>query len=686
MSVRLHVPPTVVLLATVAMVVVALLLAAVSASAAMVSEVHRVRASDGVTLRATVSGDGAVVRRPTVVEFTPYGKLGATGDDVPGFNLLIVELRGTGESDGSFDALGPRAQEDVEDVLRWACAQPWSDGRLGIDGFSASAIVVYNSLHRKLPCVKAAVLRSGTHELYRDLLVPGGINNLVPGAGVLAGIGALALLQGPERLARDPLSAIATIAGLLESGLNDVLRPHQDDWWTARGMRGNANDVPVLMIGGFFDVEPRGAFEAFRALKGNASRLIVVGAHDLPPERTDGGKGQRAAWFERFVRGDDNGVDRRPKVELLLADGDRQAYVGGRAIARDATDWPVPGTRWTALRLDGAPSGSGPSIGDGSLGPAAPRQPGEQAYAALPSIFTATDPPNAAILGAAGLDALTAALPVLRDMNVHEQLGRSYTTPPLREDVLSAGPANLQLRLSTSTPGSGVWVVVSDVSPDGVAHAMASGRLNTNYPEVDEARSLRDPRGSGQIVQPYGRFDRPSPPTPGASRDYQVELWPIGNRFRRGHRIRVTVVGASLASPLSPPGVQTIDTGRSRLLLPALPGSDLSYALGGPRTPADPVPGGPAGGARTRPRLRATATPRRVRAGVTTRVRVRVRASAAACRRGVRVRVLGRRARTDAKGRATVTVRPASAGVRRMIATRTGCTAGRTTVRVLPRR
>lgn len=654
--------------------------AATPASAATVSEVHRVRASDGVALRATVSGEGGVARRPTMVEFTPYGKMGATGADVPGFNRLIVELRGTGESDGAFDALGPRAQEDVEDVLRWACAQPWSDGALGIDGFSASAIIAYNSLHRRLPCVKAAVLRSGTHELYRDLLVPGGINNLVPGAGVIAGIGALALLQGPERLVRDPLSALGTIAGLLDSGLNDLLRPTQDAWWQARGMRGNANAFPVLMIGGFFDVESRGAFQGFQALRGTGSRLIVVGAHDRAPAGSDGGAAQRAQWFDRFLRGVDNGVDRRPRVELLLADGDRQAYVAGRKVAVDADDWPVPGTRWTALRLDGAPSGSGPPIGDGSLGVGAPRRPEEQAYAALPSILTATDPPNAAILDAAGLDALTAALPVLRDMNVHEQLGRSYTTPPLREDVLSAGPANLRVRLGTSTPGSGIWVVVSDVSPDGVAHAMASGRLNTSFPDVDEARSLKDPR-TGEIVQPYGRFDRAQPPVQGRARDYQVELWPIGNRFRKGHRIRVTVLGASIASPLTPPGVQTIDVGRSRLLLPALPGSDLSFATGGPRTPPDAASG--AAPTATRPRLRVAATPRRIRAGVRTRVRIRVRATTARCRARARVRLLGRTARTDARGRATLVVRPVATGLRRVVSTRAGCRPGRATVRIV---
>jgi predicted acyl esterase len=83
-------------------------------------------------------------------------------------------------------------------------------------------------------------------------------------------------------------------------------------------------------------------------------------------------------------------------------------------------------------------------------------------------------------------------------------------------------------------------------------------------------------------VQPYGRYDRRRPATPGRARVYHVEFWPIGNRFRAGHRIRLTVLGASAASLASAPGVDTITVGGrrgSRLLLPVLPGTELGSAL-----------------------------------------------------------------------------------------------------------
>src|SRR3954465_9570128 len=326
------------------------------ASAAPVSQNVRFTAGDGVSLQATISGEGSLAPRPTIVEFSPYGRDSGTLDAGTSFNYLLVQTRGTGDSDGQFDALGPRTQKDVTEVLRWACHQPWSDGRLGLNGFSASAITIYNSLHRRLPCVKAAVLKSGTFELYRDLIWPGGIHNLAVGLGVLGLIGEPAVAQGPGRLGRNPTSSLDTATGLSQAGMGAFNHSTLDSWWRERGFRGDANHLPILMIDGFFDVESRGAFQAYQELRGAGAPLLVVGAHDGAPAGTDAGVGEMAAWFDHYVRGADNGVESRPRVQLWLADGDREDDLAGKFVRYDAADWPVPRTRWEALRA--APDGS----------------------------------------------------------------------------------------------------------------------------------------------------------------------------------------------------------------------------------------------------------------------------------------------------------------------------------------
>ncbi|MDX6698576.1 MAG: uncharacterized protein QOE65_1973 [Solirubrobacteraceae bacterium] len=569
-----------------AAVLAGLLLAAAATAPAAAAPVHqdsRFTASDGVTLATTVTGEGPLSRRPVIVEFSPYGRASGTLDAGRAYNHLLVQIRGTGDSDGRFDALGPRTQADVVEVLRWACRQPWSDGRLGLNGFSASAITVYNSLHRELPCVRTAVLKSGTHELYRDLLYPGGISNLVPGIGVLGLIGAPATAQGFDRLGRAPTTSAEIAAGLFGAGLDGFMHSSLDSWWRERGIRGDVNHLPTLMIDGFFDVESRGAFQAFQQLRHHGAHLLVIGAHDGAPAGTDGGAREARAWFDRYLRRVRNGIERTARVKLWLADGDREDLLAGRYVRYSGRDWPIPGTRWTPLALDPARSGTAHSINDGTLGVVRPRTSTTQSYPTVASLPTNSDPPNTAIIGPNGVNALAGAFPAATDMTAAETHGLSFTTRPLHADVLAAGPASLELRLTTTTPGTGIWAVISDVAPDGTPHPVASGRLNTDFPGVDRERSLTD-RRTGAIVQPYGLYDHPEPAAAGQERLYRVELWPIGNRFRAGHRVRLHILGTSAASKPEEPALNTIRVGGptgARLLLPALPRGDFGRALGG---------------------------------------------------------------------------------------------------------
>jgi predicted acyl esterase len=553
-------------------VVVALAMGA-PARAAHLSQDMRVAMSDGVTLHATLTGAAPLSARPVIVEFSPYGPGSGTTSDGGAYNYLVVQIRGTGDSDGRFDALGNRTQTDVVETLRWACHQPWSNGRLGLNGFSASAITIYNSLHLRLPCVRTAVLKSGTYELYRDFLWPGGISNALPGLGVLALIGAPALFQGSTHLMRNPVSGLDTIIGLTEAGLKGGLaHPSLDSWWRERGFRGDANHLPILMIDGFFDVESRGAFQAYQRLRGSGAHLLVIGAHDGSPVGTDGGVGATKAWLDRHLLGVANGINRQPRVQLWLPEGSRESYLAGKFLRYSGSAWPIPGTRWISMWLDAARNGSGASLNGGSLALSAPKRSVTQSYAALPSVPTMSDTPNTGIAGGFGLNALANLLPALTETNLAEPLALTYTTPTLAADVLSAGPASLQLRLSSTAPETDLWAVIADVWPDGTSHPIATGRLRSSYPGVIVSRSLTDRHGD--VVEPYGDYSSKTYGVPGVERTYQVEFWPIGDRFAKGHRIRLVILGASAASLPVLPALNSVRVGGplgSRLLLPVLP-------------------------------------------------------------------------------------------------------------------
>ena len=577
--------------------------AAQTEPAPQVTQDLRVATSDGVELLVRLGGrgplvDGRLPARPVIAEFSPYGQSCCTEYGGADFNYLQVHIRGTGDSDGSFDALGPRSQQDVVDVMAWACEQPWTNGRLGIWGFSASAIMTYNSLHAEIPCLETAVLGSGTHELYRDLLYPGGIPNGLPALGVYGLIGAPAVALFPDRLGRAPLSLVDLADGFVSTAVDYNLHPTLDEWWQQRGFRGDANDVPILMTDGFFDVESRGAFEAFQALRDDGAHLYVVGAHDGIPEGSGGAGEPTERWFRHHLLDEDNGIDREPVVQLWMANGDRAEMLAGDFVTEDAEDWPVPGTTWTALHLDAEASGTANTTNDGTLALTPAADATQQPYVPIPSLPTATDPPTTSLLG------IFNGSTELTHMNNAEPLGLSYTTGPLAEDVVAAGPASLELVLTSATPETDLYAVISDVWLDGSAHPMAVGRLRSSFPDLVPGRSRTS---DGAVIQPYNDFAETREIAPGTEHRYFVEFWPIGNRFQAGHRIRLHMIGASgyhMPTTVAPNLVRVGGAdGGSILRLPVLPGSDLAGALSpdGPATagpaPAPPEPPADAPGA-----------------------------------------------------------------------------------------
>ncbi|MGH2953434.1 MAG: CocE/NonD family hydrolase [Solirubrobacterales bacterium] len=552
-----------------------LALGAPAASAQQAVQELEFTASDGVSLHATVSGTAPLQPRPLVVEYSPYG-LGAGGPPLgPRFNYVQVHARGTGRSGGAWDIMGPREQLDIAESLRWLCDQPWSSGEIGLYGFSASAIAAYHAMRRtELPCVRAAALLAGTSSIYRDLVFIGGMPNLVPATVVTTAIAGGYLANLPGRLGDEPQSVLEASGGVTTAVNAFAAHPTEDAFWRARSFPGPSGppEIPILAATGFYDVEARGPFETFRAARGSGSRLLVIGAHDGAAGGSGGAFPAFGRWFEHHLLGEDNGIDAEPRVQLYVGHGGHARLVDGAWTKVEASDWPVPGTAWQALHLDRRRSGSALSLNDGSLALEPAAAATTQSAPSLPTNPLATDPHTTA----------TVTEPV--DTNLTEATSLTYTTPALRQPVMSVGPAALRVRLKSTSPETDIVAVLSDVAPDGASTPVASGRLRSTFTRIDPSRSLTDP-ATGEIVQPYNDLSAKQRVPPGTARDYQVELWPIGNRFAPGHRIRLTLTGTPFTFLPSVPAINSIVVGGpagARLQLPVLPGSDLCAALGVP--------------------------------------------------------------------------------------------------------
>ena len=335
---------------------------------------------DGTILRVNVFRPAAVGRYPVIMCAHPYGKdafsrprrfgfaptflrhpapysvSAWTSWEAPdpvywtahGYAVVNCDLRGFHRSDGTGTVLSEQEAEDYYDLIEWAGVQPWSNGKVGLNGVSYLAISQYKVAALHPPHLAAICPWEGFSDWYRDFARPGGIRE-----------------DGFMRI---------WSAGLQRQGRTDenpradqLAHPLHDDWWAARMPNLAQITVPILICGSFSDhcLHSRGAFRAFERV-GSRQRWLYThrGGKWSTYYSEDALRFQRR-FFDHFLKGVANGMQQAPPVRLeVRADRDTIHEVRGEP------SWPLPTTHWTALMLHP----------DGRLAPTAAVRPDALAF------------------------------------------------------------------------------------------------------------------------------------------------------------------------------------------------------------------------------------------------------------------------------------------------------------------
>ena len=82
-----------------------------------------------------------------------------------GYVCVRVDSRGTGRSPGHVDHFSPRETRDFYDCIEWAGAQPWSSGKVGLNGISYYGINQWQVASLQPPHLAAMCIWEGCGRL-----------------------------------------------------------------------------------------------------------------------------------------------------------------------------------------------------------------------------------------------------------------------------------------------------------------------------------------------------------------------------------------------------------------------------------------------------------------------------------------------------------------------------------------
>ncbi|NMM87504.1 peptidase S15 [Rhodococcus sp. SRB_17] len=572
--------------------------------------------SDGVVLKANVyrpadaSGVAVDTKTPTIVNMTPYTKmvsaladaafslpeleaplmkfvdeLNLSGTPVTGlqdlaevvtggglrtftvdqslirsgYSQVVVDVRGTGFSQGTWQVLQQREQQDTVEVIDWASSQSWSDGDVGMSGVSYSGINQIYAASEQPPALKAIFPVEPGGDVLRDVVAPGG------GIGIgfmpvwLAAVNGTKWLPNVQSMLdgtfdwtwladrqADPMTFVGLLLNALTvpsiaditPDLKDLLESNSSLRRDLISHPENIN-VPTMVYGGWHDIFTNSEPKIYNAipLPPGQKQLIMGDTYHLNFGSGFGGEGApprldvlQRAWFDHWLKGIDNGINTFGPVTLFQQ--------GGGWTTTD--QFPRAGMSYQRVYLGAQSSETSPgSAHDGSL---TAQPPGDSATLTVaPGMATACSRDSAQeSMGIVAILDMCA-----KDARFSERDALSFTSAPVDEPTEISGAVNLHLNTSLDTT-DGYWTAtLNDVAPDGTSRVITSGQLTSSLRAVDDSKSVKS--ANGDYVDPYYILDLDSrqPIVPGRPTALDVGLAATDAILQSGHRVRIDVYASN---------------------------------------------------------------------------------------------------------------------------------------------
>jgi putative CocE/NonD family hydrolase len=495
---------------------------------------------------------------------------------------VVVDVRGTGQSQGSWDAFGQAERRDGYDLVEWAARQPWSDGDVGGAGGSYLAIEQVLTAAQRPPHLRAIFPFAPLADAYRDMVMVGGSvdTSFIPAWIATVGAG---MVQPPAGDIGGIASIVSHISGVTTTASTFVVDPLTDGElaydgpaWSLRSPIEVADRirVPTFLVGGLHDIFQRGEPLLYERIKRHAPARLLIGPWmhlnywtGLPADGVPGFHELELRWYDKWLKHLDTNIEAIPRVT-------QYSWGLGHYVA--SRDWPNPQMQPRRLYLRGA----------GRLASDPPASPETaQSFRQNPVTGICTLSSSQWTAGTAGY------LPCAQDDQPDRTLGQaSYQTDPLPADARLDGPILADVWARTTAKDAPLTVRVFDVAAEGSAFELSDGWLSARYRATDPRRNRAL---AGRLIQPWHPFTRQSllPVNAGEPMRVPVEVFPTNALIRAGHRLRITIASGDFPHQLPPAttlvgslfGATTILTDPRHTSSVTLPTIGARCALGKPR-------------------------------------------------------------------------------------------------------
>jgi predicted acyl esterase len=508
----------------------------------VVSQSRYVAVRDGTKLamsvyRPAVNGKAVAKRLPVIFVFTPYrgrfrgpdGKVTETalGDNLglrsllrAGYVVAVADIRGKGASFGHRRGFQDRTEaRDGYDLVEYLAKQPYSDGKVGVDGCSYLGGSAFQIATLAPPALKAAFIGASDLDKYA-FVSNGGITaqfNTRPDEAPevdLATVpmdedpsGAMLKAAGAEHAANTPM-------GPLWYGM-----PYRDSlssftgtrFWEEVGPYTYLDTVKRAGIATYFwgNWRDEPTSQVILSAANLGGRLLDgPGSHCVPPPGFDLA-GEIVGFFDHYLKGANADYAKLPRATYWVEGlGGTGAYV-------------------TSDQLPGVESHPLPWFLSGKAAVAPAGAFGGQPAGQRAGVTFAVDynlPPAEYF----------AFWP--KPMGEH---GLGYLSAPLAEPLKLIGYPVAQLTVSSDNPKADVFVYLDQMKPDGTSEVVSFGRLKLSHHKLAQA-----PYDTLGLPWHSGLAKDVAPPAAGEKVSLSIAMTPVSLVVPRGDSLRFVVAGA----------------------------------------------------------------------------------------------------------------------------------------------